>query len=84
MATASATTRSLELGNFLSYAKRPRTGGLWRRHCGLCRGQFRRGKRFRPRRLWPWNSVARQRRPLQAGTGPNERRFRVEAGAPHL
>ena len=46
MATASATTRSLELGNFLSCAKRPRTGGLWRRHCGLCRGQFRRGRDF--------------------------------------
>ena len=40
------TTHSLELGNFPLCAKRPRTGGLCRRCCGLCRDQFRRGGDF--------------------------------------
>jgi len=40
------TTHSLELGNFPLCAKRPRTGGLWRRCCGLWRDQFRRGGDF--------------------------------------
>ena len=41
-----ATTHSFELGNFQLCVKRPRTGGLCRRCCGLWRNQFRRGGDF--------------------------------------